>query len=267
MSYQNEPGKSGTLTASHISPDHFKSLAEIESGYFWNVSRNNWLLKFIRQLNLPEENVKLVDYGCGTGGTVVELKHKFRFRQLLGVDTSEIAINLALRKMDAFRRIEPGDFSILRDCDLVLLMDVIEHIDDDETFLSSILTSLPEGGSAIVTVPAMPMLMSKWDRQMGHFRRYDMKGLRQTVELAGGKIIESRYIFSYLVPAAMLRRLEIGNTSQGCEFPTVSPSMNKILVALNRLEVWMAKFSIKPLFGTSIIALIKLNPNDNRGGR
>jgi len=111
------------------------------------------------------------------------------------------------------------------------------------------------------------MLMSKWDRQMGHFRRYDMKGLRQTVELAGGKIIESRYIFSYLVPAAMLRRLEIGNTSQGCEFPTVSPSMNKILVALNRLEVWMAKFSIKPLFGTSIIALIKLNPNDNRGGR
>ena len=65
--------------------------------------------------------------------------------------------------------------------DLVLLLDVLEHVEDDEGFLAgAVVPLMAPGGTAVVSVPAHPALFSDHDRMLQHHRRYrpaDLRGL------------------------------------------------------------------------------------------
>jgi SAM-dependent methyltransferase len=65
--------------------------------------------------------------------------------------------------------------------DTILYIDVIEHIRDDKQEINRALSRLKSGGNLIILVPAHPFLFSPFDSAIGHFRRYTMKSLRDTV--------------------------------------------------------------------------------------
>ncbi len=65
--------------------------------------------------------------------------------------------------------------------DSILYIDVIEHIEDAAAELIRAREALKPGGFLIVLVPAYAFLFSEFDRQIGHFRRYNRKALRREI--------------------------------------------------------------------------------------
>jgi len=72
-------------------------------------------------------------------------------------------------------------------------VNIMEHIEDDSAFASSMYDVLKPGGRAVVFVPAFPFLYSSMDAEAGHYRRYTARGLRLLLENAGFSILNLRY--------------------------------------------------------------------------
>ncbi len=97
-----------------------------------------------------------------------------------------------------------------RRADTVVLLNVLEHIADDDAALVTIARALRPGGAAVLYVPAFELLYSPFDRAVGHHRRYRRRELEQKVRAAGLEVVKSTYVNSigflaWLVTARMLR--------------------------------------------------------------
>jgi len=66
--------------------------------------------------------------------------------------------------------------------DSVFYLNVLEHIENDRQAVVNSSMLLKPGGTLIILVPAYSSLFSKWDKQLGHFRRYTARSLRKVVE-------------------------------------------------------------------------------------
>jgi ubiquinone/menaquinone biosynthesis C-methylase UbiE len=73
-------------------------------------------------------------------------------------------------------------------------MNVLEHVEDDVAGLRSISGLLKPGGAVVLIVPAFPSAMSRFDRTIGHFRRYTVASLGATLTAAGLRTEQIRYI-------------------------------------------------------------------------
>jgi 2-polyprenyl-3-methyl-5-hydroxy-6-metoxy-1,4-benzoquinol methylase len=78
--------------------------------------------------------------------------------------------------------------------DSVVLINVLEHIDDDENALEKLRQSLRPDGHLCVFVPAFDGLYSEFDHRIGHRRRYRRSRLIEVFDRAGFRIIDARYI-------------------------------------------------------------------------
>lgn len=152
--------------------------ARLEQRHWWFRGRRAIVTPLIERV-LKERPCAIVDVGCGTGGTVEALSKHY---QCIGIDSSELAISTAhaLYPDAQFRRgVVPRDIHDLQaDAGLYLLMDVLEHIEDDKAFLASIVSFARPGSLFLVTVPAHPSLWSEHDVTAGHCRRYEAETLR-----------------------------------------------------------------------------------------
>ena len=147
--------------------------ADIETTHWWFVGRRR-IVNCLLSAAIPQQaRQTVVDIGCGTGGNVAALdgwKHR------VGVDVSSSAIAAAQSNYPeiTFKQGEaPRDLSETElDADLFALMDVLEHVEDDESLLSEVVLQAKSGAHLLITVPANPALWSQHDVSFGHFRRY-----------------------------------------------------------------------------------------------
>jgi SAM-dependent methyltransferase len=173
----------------------------------WELARVAALSKIVAGLPLPE-TPRVLDVGCGDGFTALELLKGRAIGALVGVDP-------ALSQEDRHRE-QRGSTGF--DCvptledlpreafDLVLLLDVLEHVDGDLAMLRKIAeTHLRSGGHALITAPAFSELFGPHDRFLGHKRRYDRRGLAALVEDAGLTAVKDGYLFGSLL---LVRALE-----------------------------------------------------------
>jgi SAM-dependent methyltransferase len=85
-----------------------------------------------------------------------------------------------------------GDDGCLKDTalfDLVCAFEVLEHIEDDVSALSSWSSHLSAGGLLLVSTPAFQKRFGPWDVRAGHFRRYEPRMLAERARLAGLDVI------------------------------------------------------------------------------
>lgn len=93
--------------------------------------------------------------------------------------------------------------------DLMTLLDVVEHVQDDHTFLSGLVNShLAPGGMIVISVPAYQSLFSSHDVWLEHYRRYSPSEGRRLVESCGLEIIEDGGLFHSLLYARILAKLK-----------------------------------------------------------
>ena len=157
-----------------MKPEMFSIHAEVESRHWWFAARRRILFPLIRQVMADQGGDLVIDVGCGTGGTIAALCGEY---DCLGIDDSEVAIETAqaVYPQGRFRHgCMPDD---LRDVaprtGLYLLMDVLEHVEDDHAFLSDLISLARSSAHILITVPACPELWSRHDVTAGHLRRYD----------------------------------------------------------------------------------------------
>ena len=157
--------------------DLFTLHGDIERTHWWFVARRQILCALVRAI--APRGGTVVDVGCGTGANIAALSDAYR---CIGVDASPAAIALASARyptLDLRLATTPDEtLRAVAEADVVMLCDVIEHIERDREFLASVIRSMRLGAQLLITVPADMSLWSSHDVVFGHFRRYD----RQTLE-------------------------------------------------------------------------------------
>jgi trans-aconitate methyltransferase len=152
--------------------------------------------ELIKLLDIPERGrgVRLVDFGCGDGALLRRLRPLYPEAQFAGLDgaNSGIAKARALLPDCHFASI---DFNKAEDADPSLLpfvgnigvcTEVLEHLDDPVTALTTCKKFLEKGAKLIITVPAGPMSAS--DRYFGHRKHYTRAALREELRQAGFEV-------------------------------------------------------------------------------
>lgn len=104
--------------------------------------------------------------------------------------------------------------------DVILLLDVLEHIEDEAAVLTSLVAeNLAAGGRVLVSVPAHPWLYGQHDRNLGHYRRYSSRSLRALLHRCGLSIEQSGGLFHALLPVraaqSLVERVRGAATRQG----------------------------------------------------
>ena len=125
------------------------------------------------------------------------------------------------------------------DADLVLLMDVLEHVGDDMGLLKAYVDKVPSGTRFLITVPAFQFLWSGHDVFLEHRRRYTLGQLEGVVAQAGLQVHKSAYYFGLVFPIAAAVRLLQRNTS-GAPASSLTrhhPLVNGVLKSLCSLEL------------------------------
>ena len=133
--------------------------------------------------------------------------------------------------------------------DLALLMDVLEHVDDDVGLLREAASNASPDATFLISVPAFQFMWSGHDVFLEHKRRYTLRGIERVVENAGLRVRRGCYFYASIFPAAMVVRLS-RNLITGTRRPIsdlraypafVNSALNMILAAeshvagLNRL--------------------------------
>lgn len=155
----------------------------------------------------------------------------------------------------------------------VLLLDVLEHIEDDKRFVKLLYQKLVRRGYLLITVPAFMCLWSSEDDAAGHFRRYRMPELRELLEAQGFHICYQSYFMGFLfLPILLIRVIleKLGfikkqeNRSEeeraaiaNHQFKLRSGLIKSILVFFEEMEKQLMKKEKRVLFGSSIIVIAR----------
>jgi SAM-dependent methyltransferase len=167
----------------------------------WEVARLRALGRILGEKTTSAAQV--LDVGCGDLFLAREL-----FRQseatVVGVEPEGVSLPPGSSPMEIVKGLEEVSD---RRFDLVLMLDVLEHVEDDEALLLDVTRLMADAGALLITVPAFPILFSAHDRWLRHYRRYRLGQLRQVVHRCGLREISSGYLFSSLLPLRALSRL------------------------------------------------------------
>jgi 2-polyprenyl-3-methyl-5-hydroxy-6-metoxy-1,4-benzoquinol methylase len=163
-------------------------------------------LRWIADLCAPHLGHEVMDVGAGHGA-ITELFAAGR--SVLATDVSDDCVaamrqrfasmpNVEVRKSD-LRTLDSEELG--RRFDSVVLINVLEHMEDDAGTLAHLTRMLYPGGGVVIYVPALNGLYGPWDRKVGHFRRYSKWRLREVVAEAGLDLVELRYVNLLAIPA------------------------------------------------------------------
>jgi len=170
----------------------------------WELSRARAIERLVQDYG-PKEPADILDYGCGDGFTGRRLSERFGSRRYVGFDA-----HLSSEQCAAWSSSD-GRFSFVNTAppegdrfDVVLICDVIEHVEDPQVLLGAASGRLRAGGAMFVTVPAFQALFSDHDRALKHFRRYSLAELLGVLTDARLEVGASGYLFgSLLLPRAL----------------------------------------------------------------
>ncbi len=172
------------------------------------ASRQYACAEVMRSVRRPFSNV--LEIGCSSGFLLRELIARLPEHRVFGADYTYETLALLgrtlpdvpLLQFDLTRCPLPGDF-----VDVVVLLNVLEHIDDHEAALAELFRVVRPGGSVIIEVPAGPSLFDVYDRVLMHRRRYAMAGLVKLMEQQGFIVDRRTHLGFFLYPLFYLTKL------------------------------------------------------------
>jgi hypothetical protein len=134
---------------------------------------------------------------------------------------------------------------------LVAMLDVVEHIEDDLAAMTHLAGRMRAGSSLVLTVPALQWAFSSWDTELGHYRRYSRRGVRELLEHAGFEVSSVTYLFPEMLVMLPVRKVRRAQRSD-VDFPQLGDRMNRLGYGVSHLtarlrRVWPA--------GTSVVAV------------
>jgi SAM-dependent methyltransferase len=222
------------------------------SDHFWIRRR----FEVMRRLADPvvRNARRAAEIGCGSGLLQKDIEDHYGI-PVGGFELNEAALqkNVSRRSPLYLYNIHQRNPEFRAHFDLLLLFDVLEHIEDESGFLQSVKFHLAESGTLLINVPAHQFFYSDYDRAAGHIRRYSVGRLARVAEENGLRARAVTYWGLPLVPLLLLRkamRMERSNGKAG--FDARGRTMNTLLSSLARCEPLPQTF-----LGTSVMAVLE----------
>lgn len=185
----------------------YDRMAAHDSTHWWYRARRDILADFlVREGELPA-GARILEIGCGTGHNLPMLA---QFGSVEAIEIDPAAREIASQRLGqpvgsaplpALTGVERGAY------DLIAVLDVVEHIEDDVGALKAMAECLKPGGKILITVPAHQWMWSAHDTVNHHHRRYSKATLAKAIAAAGLKSRKLGYFNSLLFPLAAASRI------------------------------------------------------------
>jgi len=236
---------------------HLQELIDLEESYWWHVAKRRLVVELLRR-HVPPPG-RLLEGGIGSARNLQEFQSMGY--EVVGIDTMPAAVDCGRKRgVEQVLLHDLADDWPLepRSLRAVVLLDVLEHVADPVTVLRNAKCCLRDDGAVVFTVPAYPLLMGEWDRQLGHYRRYNRRTIRQQAEAAGLRIGRLSHWNAFtLPPAIVVRALDrVLGRDRRAEFPRVRPWLNSALLGCADVErAWLRRFRVPA--GLSLVGVLQ----------
>jgi SAM-dependent methyltransferase len=190
----------------------YQVMAHVERNHWWFRGRRKILAGLLSELSPPLPNgARVLDVGCGTGANGPVLAQAGRFTA--GIDFSALPLELDRGNDRCHAARVQGDAERLPFCgeafDLVVSLDVLEHLKDDRLGARELRRVVRPGGVIVVFVPALNILWGLQDEVSHHLRRYTRRQLLEVLTSAELRIERLTYFNTILFLPILAARLAL----------------------------------------------------------
>jgi ubiquinone/menaquinone biosynthesis C-methylase UbiE len=244
-----------------LNPDEYRKMYELENSYWWFQGRRAIISGLLRRNMLAGgRRWRILDVGCGTGLMLEHLKDLGQ--EPAGLDLHSLSMFYCKRR--GIKKLIRGDVTALpfpdNSFDLILALDLIEHVEDDRGLLREFHRVCAPGGKVMITAPAHPFLWSDHDEALHHFRRYRHRPFLSLLREAGFHPIRYSYaitlVYAPIVAFRVLQRLVKRRGKPKTHLIELPQWINQALIGILRLEGALLERMNLP-FGVSLLALLE----------
>lgn len=258
--HEASSGWSNELTEMHediIGADH----------YIDRSSRQN-AMNFLSPI-LKKPAPVILEIGCSSGFLLKELRHKAKHVRLIGSDFIGALLFKLSRNLKGVPLVQfditkcPLDDSSV---DGVVMLNVLEHIENDLAALKQLYRILKPKGLAVIEVPAGPHLYDFYDKHLLHHRRYKLNDLKSLVRKAGFTIERASHLGFFIYPVfAIVKKLNRRKWQQIPESERKSlvsrqikqANANPVMHAIMKMELALGKYLNYPIGIRCLVTLRK----------
>jgi SAM-dependent methyltransferase len=217
----------------------------------------------------PRQTV-LLEIGCSSGFLLRELMRDWPEGLVIGSDYIAGPLRRLANRLPGLPLLR---FDLIKcplpsaSVDAAVLLNVLEHIEDDEAAVRQVARVLKPGGVAVVEVPAGPRLYDAYDKYLRHYRRYELKEVRQLLEQAGLTVVAESHLGCVLYPAFVFvkrRNQRWLDAPEQVQRAVVERNISRsgqgpLLKWTTALEEWLARFVSFPI-GIRCVAVAMKQP-------
>jgi 2-polyprenyl-3-methyl-5-hydroxy-6-metoxy-1,4-benzoquinol methylase len=234
-----------------LDPKYGERYRELFEKHWWWRARTELIVDLLHRIQPKSGWKNILDIGCGDGLFFPQLS---KFAEVEGVEPSAELVHpnnpyrTSIRICPFDARFNPG-----KKYSLILMLDVLEHLEDAVGSLRHALELLQPEGTFIATVPAFMALWTSHDDLNYHYIRYTKTTFRKVAKQAGLHIQQERYLYHWTCPVKLAIRLRerlFPSKPQPAQIP--STVVNNLLLQFTRLE----QKTLTPLslpFGSSLL--------------
>ena len=229
----------------------YRILGEDIGKHWYYRAKSAAVAQFLRGVHFS----KILDVGAGSAFFSRYLLKHFEAYSAWCVDTGyDVEYEETYKDKPLYFRRSITD----SDADLVLMMDVLEHVDDDIGLIREYTDKVAEGTKFLISVPAFQFLWSGHDVFLEHRRRYTLRQMEAVIREAGLTNLKGSYYFGLVFPLAavtrLMQRLKPDETPTS-QLKRHSKIVNQILTAACALE--MPLLEVNRLCGLTVFCLAK----------
>lgn len=246
-----------------MNSEEYERMYRLEDSYWWFVGRHNLVLTFLRDLYANRSDLAILDIGCGTGAMSEKLA---RYGKVVSADFSPLALQFSRRR--TLTRLCTADAMRLpfRDnaFDLIVALDILEHLSDDQAALCEFQRVLKPGGRVVASVPAYQSLWSAHDVALMHFRRYTARQFHERFSTARLSVDKLSYAMTLLFPIVWIFRRASNlfrrkDARPKSSLVNVPGRLNRVLVRLLGAENSVIRRTNLP-FGVTVFCVARKTP-------
>ena len=220
--------------------------------WWWRVRERILLDKIRELLGGRAGGARILDVGCG-GGLFFDALEPFGHVE--GIESDPIAVDQSGRWRSRIHLGELDDFTPSTPFDLILALDVIEHVRDPDALLRQAAKLLAQDGHILITTPAFGWLWTSHDTLNHHVRRYTAAEMRDLVRKAGLHTVSTQYLFQSLILPKLLVRTREAIRPSAASVPHIPAAiLNRALQTWFRSEHAIAGWLP---FGSSVLTVCR----------
>jgi len=154
-------------------------ILEDDLNWWWYKAKSNLLSHILKKEGLNKHN-KILEIGPGIGNNL-KILSEFGIIDILEIE-NEFINSLKNYYSNIIDKVYQNIEEINSEYDLIIMLDVLEHIKESENFMNEVKKIIKKNGKIVIGVPAYQSLWSGHDEALKHYRRYTWKTLKKYLD-------------------------------------------------------------------------------------